>query len=166
MRRMDAVAAPVRYLADTTTYPRGDVVRPTRAHLASLMGQLSETEARLLRRWLVGTLHDLCTADLMADVVRPISYAVGLMGAFKLETSRMLSKCRTHNKWQLRLLRRWPVIMLQALRNAKPLPDVVRPFSFLFMNCGCSQVCVFRLFVRAGERCMSGSCAAAPPVGR
>ena len=76
MRRMDAVVAPVRYLADTTTYPRGDVARPTRVYLSSLMDQLNETEMRSLRRWLVGTLHDLCTADLMADVVRPVSYSV------------------------------------------------------------------------------------------
>ena len=149
MRRMDAVVAPVRYLTDTLKYPQG-VVRPTRAHLSSLMGQLNETETRLLRRWLVGTLHDLCTANLMADVVRPVSYSVLLMAAFELETSRMLSRCRTHSKWQLRLLRRGPAIMLQDLRNAKPLPDVVRPFSLLVMRSGCSQVYVSPLFVRAG----------------
>ena len=130
MRRMDAVVAPVRYLVDSITYPRGDVVRPTHAHLSSLMFQLNEPEIRSLRRWLVGTLHDLCTADLMADVVRPVSYSVRLMGAFKLETFCLLPRCRTHNKWQLRLLRRGPVIMLQALRNATPLPDVVRPFHY------------------------------------
>lgn len=76
MRRLDAVVAPVRYLVDTITYPRGDVVRPTHSHLSSVTFQLNETELRSLRRWLVGTLHDLCTADLMADMVRPVSYLV------------------------------------------------------------------------------------------
>ena len=74
------MAAPLRYLVETLTHPRGG---PPRAH-AHLSLLLYETEMGLLRRWLVSTLQDLRTADLTADVVRPISYSVRLWVQLRL----------------------------------------------------------------------------------